>query len=243
MEHNAFKIHIEHIKTACQDYLGKDYNWFQALSNQPEALTLVHTYPISVRVSTYGKGLFADCDIPADTAITMYPAHYTVITTSDGKQTVTHPKGLPEPDKQYHIRTSSSLSFIGCPDLWEHPWFLGHMLNDSCNLEGLKKRNVAGWLLHYNRTARPTTNTRFIIHEDHIYVVTTRDVKKDEELFISYGPDYWFVSQGIPDWKHRIMRYIMSLPSDKRALLIALLQSENGVQSESLPRSNDSAGP
>jgi len=233
MEHTAFKAQIEYIRTACKEYMGSDYNWFQALSIQPEALTLPHQYEISVRASTHGKGLFADCDVPADTVITMYPAHYTVVTSPDGKHTVTHPKGLPEADTTYHIRTSPSLSFIGCPDLWTHPWFLGHIVNDSCNLEGLKKtkkkRKEVNWLLHYNTTARANRNTRYVIHDDYVYLVTTRDVKKDEELLVGYGPDYWFVREGIPDWKKRVMRYLMSLPSDKRTLLNTLLHSENGV--------------
>lgn len=228
MNHAEFKEHIENIKQACQAYMGKEHYWIQTLSLQPTALTLPHYYPICVKASQYGKGLFTECDIPKDTVITIYPAHYRV-DTKNKVQTVSHPEGLPKPDNAYHLRLSSSLSIIGCGDLWEHPWFLGHMINDSCSLGRLKKHKEADWLYHYYTQAKAQTNVRFVIANDYAYILTTKDIKAGEELFVAYGEDYWFVRKGLPNWKQSVLRYIYRLPEHKRSFFFALLHSEDGV--------------
>lgn len=74
-------------------------------------------------------------------------------------------------------------------DLWSYvmksPW------NDNESIVGL------GNALMYNHNVSP--NTKHVnANRQHrtIEMVTTRDVKKDEELFVDYGHDFWY---GPPD--------------------------------------------
>lgn len=131
-------------------------------------------------------------------------------------------------DPAYRITLTDKLSIVGCPDIANHPWFLGHMLNDPCDFSLLKKGKEGKWLIHY-REAEQRANVRWGHEGDCLYLVTTQDIKAGEELLISYGSDYWFVRAGLPTYKQFILSQKARLPSHKRALLNALLHSEDGI--------------
>jgi hypothetical protein len=193
----AFKEHLFYIREALKPHIPADQHWFQFLSNNQEALTLPHPYPISIRPAKYGRGVFADCNIPSRTVITIYPAHYLCERVKGNEHTVCHPQGLPPMVPAYRITLTDKLSIVGCPDITNHPWFLGHMMNDPCDFSLLKKGNEGKWLLHY---AEQKANVRWENDGDCVYVVTTQDIKAGEELLISYGVDYWFVRAGLPTY-------------------------------------------
>jgi len=227
MDEVTFKEHLHYIREALKPHVPDGQHWFQFLGINQQALTMLHCYPISVRPSQHGRGVFADCDIPRRTIITFYPAHYLCINVKGSEHTVNQPQGLPAMDTAYRISISDTVSFVGCPDITDHPWFLGHMLNDNCDVSLLKKGKEGKWLQHY-RVMEQKTNTRYEREQDCLYLVTTEDIKAGQELFVSYGSDYWFSRAGLPTYKQFILSQKARLPSHKRALLNALLHSEDG---------------
>jgi len=222
-----FKEHVFAIKELLKPYVPDGQHWFQFFGNNQEALTLPPP-PISIRPSQHGRGVFADCDIPSRTVVTFYPAHYLCERVRGEEHTVSQPQGLPPPDMAYRLALTDKLSIVGCPDITNHPWFLGHMMNDPCSLEGLKKGKEGKWLVHY-RQAEQRANVRWENDGECICVVTTQNIKAGEELLISYGSEYWFARAGLPTFREHILRQKARLPAHVRAQLNAVLHSEDGV--------------
>ena len=131
-------------------------------------------------------------------------------------------------DSAYRISISDTVSFVGCPDIINNQWFLGHMLNDNCDISSLKKGKEGKWLQHY-RVMEQKANVRWEGQDDCLYVVTVQDIKAGQELLISYGTDYWFNRAGLPTYRQFILSQKAKLPSHKRAQLNVMLHVEDGV--------------
>lgn len=156
--------------------------------------------------SIHGKGLFATKDIPKDVVITFYPAH-ALLWNGKFVPNDKDPKLITNRDEisRYYgnyISFTDNMEVIGNPTNTSNKLLLGHMINDASGnvfqdvkfdrtkdlkefknlvaeyyIKGLKKKNC-----------RLTTDTNKII----TCVVTTREVKKDEEILTYYDPTYWF---------------------------------------------------
>lgn len=214
MNHSSFIQNIEAIRVGSKAITGDTY-WYGVVSHTSLS-TLTHSYPISVKPSTYGKGVFAECDIPKETVITMYPAHHYTRYVGGGNHTVYQVDGLPPPDMTYAMTCDNKNILIGCPSVTNNHWFLGHMINDVCSLPAYKKGREASWMVDYMIRNIKYTNVKYVTKDDFIYVMTKRDIKAGEELLAVYGYGYWFNKLGCPDWESRVMRYIRTLPSHKQ---------------------------
>lgn len=228
MDDVTFKEHLFYIREGLKPHVPDGQHWFQFLGNNQDALTLPHHYPISVRPSKHGRGVFADVDIPIRTVITFYPAHYLCERVRGEEHTVSHPQGLPPMDSAYRVSLTDRISIVACPSIANNRWFYGGLLNDPCDISLLKKGKEGKWLQHY-RVAEQKANVCWDGDGECLYVVTTRNIKAGEELLISYGSNYWFVRAGLPTYREYILRQKARLPSHKRALLNALLHSEDGI--------------
>ena len=62
-------------------------------------------------------------------------------------------------------------------------------LNETTDLVGF------GYCSMYNHSDHP--NASWIVNNDNIQIYATSDITKDEEIFISYGPN-WFSQRNIP---------------------------------------------
>jgi hypothetical protein len=217
MESAEFEEYISHIRQQCIDYLGEEYmgegdmskHWFHVLSISPYALEMPHRYPISVRPATHGNGLFADCDIPKGTVITMYPAHHIARRLHGDTHEVLQTPGLLAPNYAYRITISDTKSIIGCPSQTQHPWFLAHLSNDVVDLTQWRKGKVAQFMYDYHRRVEQGCNVKFCTGDDPdvLYLTGTRNIKKGEELLVSYGIDYWFKRLGVENWRIRLNKY------------------------------------
>lgn len=228
MDRRSFDEHLYHIREALQPHVPQGQEWFQFLSNNQQALTMPHHYPISVRPAKHGRGVFADVDIPIGTVITFYPAHYVCEQVKGAEHTISHPQGLPPMDPTYRITIKDRMSIAGCPDIIDNPWWLGHMLNDPCDFSLLKKGKEGKWFLHY-KEAEQRANVRYNTDKDCLYLVTSENIKAGEELLISYGPSYWFTRAGLPTYHEYILRQKARLPAEKRQMINALLSAEDGI--------------
>ena len=139
---------------------------------------------VEVRPSKiHGNGIFATEDIPAYTAVTMYPADY-VYVKKDNK--ITTCGNNFEHFRAYSIHQNrSGMVLCGNPEI-QHPLFLGHLINDSA-ICGKEPESVIEYI---NNTVN-NTNCNFYSHTYMIIIITTKDIKKDDELFVAYGIGYW----------------------------------------------------
>lgn len=147
----------------------------------------------------HGFGVFASEDIPAGTVVTCYPAHVAIfgsdcdgdskcILKSRGLQQLVGDENLDfSVIRDYGFEINQNQVISGSPLLTNDVCYLGHMINDSCrpnsnlSLQEYKQKSIQGANCEF----------KFLARNLHVGILTVCKVQKDEELFISYGPDYW----------------------------------------------------
>lgn len=168
---------------------------------------------IEVRSSKiHGNGVFATNDIPQGTIITFYPTH--AIYLDDGllspkiSNTNNFLNNVIEFKyaKTYGVSDYSYgynfLNIIGDPARHDNKSLLGHMINDAVGnvFKDISYSDIQNQLLFKNTVSSyyiksvNSMNCRLVYHQTCpiVYVLTTRDIIKDEELLSVYGPCYWF---------------------------------------------------
>lgn len=172
------------------------------LATRLEALSLNRCYVAESTLAAAGNGLFASRDISAGELITLYPGDGVCIedgataagsslwaaSAADGLRRSLDASIL-ERGKDYERevdREVGTTSVLGDPLLVEDPAYLGHMLNDgaTCTREALRTAYVA-------EAAAACNVHQVALDACHVAIVATRDVWKDEELFMAYGAGYW----------------------------------------------------
>ena len=163
-------------------------------------MTLFHKPPGLKKVylkesSVHGLGVFAQKDLKAGELITIYPPHY-VLYYPQGKEadqnnieaylndTFSQAKITPELYDIYSFNVNSYYSFYGDPEIRD-PDFLGHMIND-----GVKSTDPVEYnkLFLIKNNATPVDVGKFGLT---LAIMAIKDIKKDEEILIPYGVEYW----------------------------------------------------
>lgn len=166
------------------------------LSRRLPQLELNRCYVHKSAIAGAGRGVFAKRDIMQGELVTFYPGDVVGIYLSDGKEKVLRKSDQSEVAlralrKRTHayqmdVGQASRCFICGDPDLTEDPAYLGHMINDGsmCSDKASTKR--------YNLETNAMQNVaQFFIDGCHVAIVALRDISKDEELLISYGPQFW----------------------------------------------------
>ena len=151
----------------------------------------------------HGKGVFASRDIKEGELITFYPAHYVVMTPSDQdpntnkefgvlNSSFTNNKDLTDFLRvTYTFNIDENIGICGDPTITESTDFLGHMINDGCRGHYTKIPNPKDIKL-YETITKLKRNSVIHLERDAItFVVASCDIKKDDEILISYGYPYW----------------------------------------------------
>ena len=149
---------------------------------------------IEIRKSCiHGNGVFATSDIPTGSIITFYPVHGFFI--SGNLCIIKQSSFFTEYDwSVYQHEIDNNLSIIGDPTQIENKLLLGHMFNDaigntftSLTEEGITNGINEYYEQLYKNNCFVRINNQFGV----VYIITSKDVKQDEELTISYQPTYW----------------------------------------------------
>ena len=162
---------------------------------------------IELRASSiHGKGVFATEDIPKDTIITYYPAH---AITENGKfipndKDPDFIKNREEICRHYgqYISLPENIELIGNPNNTSNHLLLGHMINDpvgnvykNVNFEDTKDlTKYKNLVAEYYIQGSKKRNSKIVFDEKNIVaaVISTKEIKKDEEILMYYEPQYWF---------------------------------------------------
>ena len=159
---------------------------------------------VEVRDSAvHGKGVFACDDIEKGKVVTYYPAHCLMLNevkTKDDKEynsLFSHDNF--ELDDDYKIKVDSKYAIYGNKNNISNNLLLGHMINDSRNIvideenniEEELKTKITDYMRNSNNNCTKMMNERLGV----CYIKTTKEVKKDEELFMSYQPSFWITKE------------------------------------------------
>ena len=93
----------------------------------------------------------------------------------------------------YEVRVNDTISVIGDPNRKSDSAYLGHMINDYCTIQGNNTQTEEEIIRQYNIQSIQKSNCKIQVGIDqcHVEIVATRDIASDEELFLSYGSNYW----------------------------------------------------
>lgn len=153
------------------------------------------------------KGVFATKNIKKDEVITFYPGHFGYF-CSDGNKLgeknvlmVKSPSilatenGLDDDNginKKYCFELNEHYCIAGHPKLIDNPTYLGHMINDGAKSHSnINNYNSKDEELYYTESLNKRNCEAENIKDLFIIITATRDIEKDEELFMVYGYEYW----------------------------------------------------
>ena len=149
-----------------------------------------------------GRGLFATVDCQQGDILTCYPGDGIIRTPDpenpegwsiswgdhiapEDRQTM---KDLSESIRGYILYMDNEHSILGLPQYDDDPTYLGHFTND-----GAKCPTCQAELAAY---ATESNEVRNAMHQGmsgdcHMVTVATRDIAAGEEIFVTYGAEYW----------------------------------------------------
>lgn len=176
---------------------------FSSTKTNAEKTGMVLDNVVIKESNVHGKGVFAKKDIKKGQIVTLYPGDIAIYLPegNNGDKTLSYNffsdrmSSRAEEGKNYYLdmsRYSCSIDskhiISGCPDFTDNPSYLGHMINDRfvCDHDKITPEI-------YFELSLKKTNSMFVPIADNIQVavVARRDIKAGEEIFVSYGVQYW----------------------------------------------------
>lgn len=143
-----------------------------------------------------GRGLYASCDCRKGDLLTCYPGDALVIIPDSDKEDWTilwgdHVEEEHAIDKLmgYILHAvQDEYGVVGLPSLDQDPAYAGHFANDGASEPPVSTEALAPYVIESSERANA-------MHKDwmssHMVTVATRDIKEGEEIFVTYGPEYW----------------------------------------------------
>lgn len=197
---NNHYLNLKHERTINGNW--KIYDYFILGSDVPnELLNLCYVKKSKI----HGNGVFAKCDIPEGTVITLMPAQ--IVKEKETKAYWFHPfinkKFLKILKKTDIIVNDYSLEcgivdICGNPYDFENSAYMGHLINDGIGpFKDLPTDEVLRQIqilqIYSVANIDKKNNTQFLVWENFpgAFIKSTKNIKKDEELLVSYGKGYW----------------------------------------------------
>jgi hypothetical protein len=83
----------------------------------------------------------------------------------------------------------NNVGIFALPSMDDNPAYLGHFVNDGATKIPMSTKGLSSYMLESSDTANA-------VHQDilggvHMVTLAKRDIKKGEEIFVTYGPEYW----------------------------------------------------
>lgn len=176
------------------------------LRTRLDNLTLNRTKLGPSTIVNAGRGLFCACDSNEGDLLTCYPGDALVTapgpatdgSAADGASGRTEyavlwgehvrPSDRTEGRlREYMLHARDDRGVMGLPSIDADAGYLGHFVNDGGRL--LSQGGFTDYLLESFESA----NARWDDVQDgsHMVLIATRDLVEGEEIFVTYGPEYW----------------------------------------------------
>mmetsp|Transcript_27134 Transcript_27134/g.58082 ORF Transcript_27134/g.58082 Transcript_27134/m.58082 type:complete len:355 (+) Transcript_27134:324-1388(+) len=183
--------------------------------NSSEFVHINRTYVDESTIRNSGKGLFARKNFPKGTLLTCYPGDFLLDFASDSDGTsdsdiIDTGNGLGKVTWGPHVKkltAGGSATYLHQPsyrlrairDDWvisglteifgeNDPSYLGHFANDGAQNVPTSESELAAYVIESSDRANA-------MHQEceacHMVTVATRNLKAGEEIFVTYGPEYW----------------------------------------------------
>jgi SET domain len=199
-----------------RDYYRKNPNIENNMSQENVCLSFLRTRLDNLRLNRCyvgpstigqhaGRGLFARRDILPGELVTLYPGDALLIWNTAvgdfgggdvGVMFGPHVQGADRDAsrvstnaaRSFELQVGPRHSIVADPQRTDNAAYLGHMINDGAILT--QRDNQSREL--YSKTTVARHNAAFFVMEGcHFVTVATKRIKKDEEIFVSYGEGYW----------------------------------------------------
>jgi SET domain-containing protein len=79
--------------------------------------------------------------------------------------------------------------------LANYAWLNDDCTCDQCKIEGKEQYLSLGYGSIYNHAKNPNTAMRMDFVSETVRIYSTHAIEKDEEIFVSYGPQYWIIRE------------------------------------------------
>lgn len=189
--------------------LLKDLTFHQSELKKEELLQLklgLNMNKVHIKKSSiHGNGLFASKDIKSGEIITFYPGDILVYYPDKNRNEINNVVGYIFSEelkdnkelntafnnnkkyyKDYQLVVNETYSIIGVPEINENPMYLGHICNDGARGHTEKDKQI------YEKVSVIKSNAYFKnIHDCMMAVTAIKDIKKDDEILVTYGHGYW----------------------------------------------------
>lgn len=147
-----------------------------------------------------GRGLFAAVDCRKGDLLTCYPGDGLIFTPEAAGWSMQWGSHVQKADRKtvndladsmfgYILFVDDDYGILGLADYDDNPNYLGHFANDGATTLPTCEADLAPYVLDSN-------SVRNAMHQGisgdcHMITVATRDIGKGEEIFVTYGPEYW----------------------------------------------------
>lgn len=213
---NLTEVNVtDEIFIALKSYLFTTQNQIKKIGNH-HLWTIVNKYDIVMNNSyvssseVHGLGVFSnnDKDMILGDIITIYPADIVIETINKKTKTCNlliskdlfnlkfsnsefTKENLIELSSDffynYLVRLTDNINISATPELYDNPTYIGHMINDGTKIIPTSSEQIN----EYNESSQLRANCCFKYYNNLLFVIATKNIKKNEELFVTYGYDYW----------------------------------------------------
>lgn len=138
----------------------------------------------------HGLGVFANRNINKDEFLTVYPAHYIAKLNNYPIYNINYKLPNNYIDYGYDLDIKNNIVMVGNPNIKTNMLLIGHLCNDGYkhNYKYNTKKNRNS----YNKKTKQFNNAIFYQDKDYVVqIISTKNIKKDEEILVSYGFNYW----------------------------------------------------
>jgi len=189
--------------------LLKDLDYYQTELKKEELLQLKLGLELDNvyigKSNIHGNGLFSKKEIKAGDIITFYPGDILVYYPDKNRDKKDHLVGYIYSEelknnkelceafnnnkkyyKNYQLTINDTYSIIGIPEINNNPTYLENFCNDGARGHSEKDKKI------YETVSILKSNAYFKNICDCMMAITAiKDIKKDEEILVTYGHGYW----------------------------------------------------
>lgn len=182
------------------DIMENQTDEMSLLNSRMRNLNLNRTYLGQSTMTGGGRGLFANCDCREGDLLTCYPGDALVFADGDNEEdwkiqwadhvdVMYRSNELHEDQRGYVVQATDDVGIFGHSQLDKDSAYLGHFCNDGATSIPTSTEELASYVLESQDGANASHEG--LCNDSHMVTVAIKPIRKGQEVFVSYGPDYW----------------------------------------------------
>lgn len=203
-----------------KSYLFSTQNQIKKSGNHP-LWTVINKYDIKMEncyVSSsdvHGLGVFSNKEMKTGDIITIYPAdvamelvdektnQYNTLISKELYNLKFSEVGFTKENlielcsdffREYLVQLTETINISGTPEIYDDVTYVGHIINDGTRIIPTNKNMID----EYDVSSKLRQNCYFKYYNNLLFVIANKSISKDEEIFVSYGGNYWLSDKTKP---------------------------------------------